>query len=64
MLTPFLTSVGQILEFVDNHWFLFCIAKLENRQLWLFQRKKTENRTTGVFQKPQSPTGFKKKKSE
>jgi hypothetical protein len=42
MLTPFWTSVGQILEFVDNHWFLFYIAKLENYQLWVFQRKKNE----------------------
>jgi hypothetical protein len=26
--------------------------------------KKKENRTTGVFQKPQSPTSFEKKKSK
>jgi hypothetical protein len=58
MLTPFFTSVGQILEFVDNHWFLFYIAKLENRQLWLFQRKKNGEQNHWCISKTSKPHRF------
>jgi hypothetical protein len=55
MLSPFLTSVGQILEFVDNHWFLFYIAKLENYISSGFCKGKTEEQNHWCISETSKP---------
>jgi hypothetical protein len=52
-----LTSVGHVLEFDDNHRFLFILQNQRTISSG-FSKEKKENRTTGVFQKPQRTSGF------